>query len=129
MGSRHGVRRHSSDAPNRRAVKNTPEPPSASMQMIKSEMVRLRADPKELAAWCRRARKNRRTLSEFLRAAAGASAADIVTDDAWKARLLLVRSAMNLALHVRTPEQKNVRIEEALSIINATLEVAHAGAR
>ena len=97
--------------------------------MIKNQMVRLRAGRKDVDAWRRKAKKHKKTLSEFLRAAAGAAAADIVTDDDFKAQLIKTRSALNLALHVRTAEMKNVRIEDALSIINETLEVTHAGTR
>ena len=62
------------------------------------------------------------TLSEFMRAAADAAAVNLVTDTALKNELLNIRSAMNLAAHVRTAEQKNARIEDALTIINRTLE-------
>ncbi|WP_456663560.1 hypothetical protein [Bradyrhizobium sp. LB13.1] len=62
------------------------------------------------------------TLSEFMRAAADAAAVSLVTDTALKNELLNIRSAMNLAAHVRTVEQKNARIEDALTIINRTLE-------
>ncbi len=90
--------------------------------MIKSEVIRLRADPRQVAAWHRRARKNGMTLSEYIRLAAGAAAADILFGTALKDELLKVRSALNLAMHVRTADMKNLRIEDALAIINDVLE-------
>jgi len=90
--------------------------------MKKTEVVQLRAETRKLAAWRRRAAKHGMKLSEFLRCAADTATANLATDPALKDELLQVRSAMNLAQHVRTAEMKNLRIEDALTIINRTLE-------
>jgi hypothetical protein len=122
------VRSHTSKAS--RAVKDTPVPPAAKITMkLKTHMVRIRVKPEEHDAWQRRSRELKKTLSAFLRAAAASSAAGIASSSDWRAVLLEARSAMNVALSVRTDEQKNQRILDAVAVINRLLEVAHAGDR
>ena len=109
---------------NRRAVKITPGPPQKAMQQ--SQIVRLRVDRRQVTTWQRVAKRRGENLSEFIRAATHAACAELVTSDDWKARLIDVRSRINLALRLRTDEQKNQRTEAALDVLNRAIEVLDA---
>lgn len=86
-----------------------------------TQMVRLRVDRRTVTTWQRKAKSRNENLSEFVRAATNAAVAELVTSNHWKQCLFDIRAPLNAALHLRTDEQKNQRIEAALESLNRAI--------
>lgn len=78
----------------------------------------------EIAEWARAAEKQNKPLSAFLREAAHRNKAGMSSDEL-NQHLVEMRRALNMALHVRTADQKNVRIERVRDHLTAMIHRSH----
>ncbi|MGY4601240.1 putative Fe-S protein YdhL (DUF1289 family) [Bradyrhizobium sp. GM22.5] len=103
-----------------------PRTPKAQASMNKSAYRRFafRTHAHEIAEWNRVAKNQKKSLSAFIREAAHRHKA-AMSNEELNQHLIEMRRLLNMALQVRTPEQKNNRIERVRDHMTAMLHRAN----